>query len=124
MFNLTDIETTAGKELRPLGGPWSFFRRVRILAGGQVIEDIDNYNRTHEMFHILRNPQSRINDYAESFGQFYNCREYDTAGPNAANLRGILPGQSITVLFKPLSGLFAQPKYYHSDTCPSPLNSN
>ena len=111
MFNLTNTDATAGRELRPLGGPWSFFRRVRILAGGQVIEDIDNYNRTHEMFHILTNPQSRINDYAESFGQFYNCREYDTAGCNAQNLRGIPSGQSCTVLFKPLSGLFSQPKY-------------
>ena len=50
MFNLTNTDATAGRELRPLGGAWSFFRRVRILAGGQVIEDIDNYNRPMRCF--------------------------------------------------------------------------
>ena len=40
---------TDDKRLRPLSGPWCFFRRIRILCGGQLIEDFD-YNRTHEMF--------------------------------------------------------------------------
>ena len=29
------------QRLRPLSGPWCFFRRVRLLAGGQVVEDTD-----------------------------------------------------------------------------------
>ena len=32
-------------------GSWGFFRRMRIICGGQIVEDIDYYNRVHEMFH-------------------------------------------------------------------------
>ena len=31
--------------LRPVSGPWCFFRRVRVLCGGAIIDDIDSYNR-------------------------------------------------------------------------------
>ena len=54
MFDLKNTSQVSGALLRPLGGPHSFFRRMRLLCGGQVIEDIDNYNRVHEMLRILR----------------------------------------------------------------------
>jgi hypothetical protein len=38
---------------------------------GTIIEDIDNFNRVSEMFHILQSPQSRLNDSIEGFG--YNA---------------------------------------------------
>ena len=57
MFNLTNNDSNPGHELRPLGGPWSFFRRIRILAGGQVIEDIDNYNKTHDVPYLDKPPK-------------------------------------------------------------------
>ncbi len=57
------------QELRPLGGPWSFFRRVRRLCNGQVIEDIDNYSRVHELFSILTAKDSRDNEEVEGFGK-------------------------------------------------------
>ena len=41
--------TTTDFWLRPLSGPWCFFRRVRILAAGQLAEDIDQYNRLREI---------------------------------------------------------------------------
>ena len=53
MFDLVNMESDSAKELRPLGGPASFFRRMRILCGGQVVEDIDSYNRIHQMFSFL-----------------------------------------------------------------------
>ena len=40
MFTINNLEAGAGKQLRILGGPWSFFRRLRVLCGGTVIEDI------------------------------------------------------------------------------------
>ena len=43
MFDLNNISLTGN--LRPLSGPWSFFRRMRILVAGQLVEDIDQYNR-------------------------------------------------------------------------------
>ena len=58
MFDLKNNESssTGGGYmlLRPLGGPHTFFKRMRILAGGQVIEDISDYNRVHEMFRIVK----------------------------------------------------------------------
>ncbi len=40
----------AAKKLYAVGGPRSFFRRMRILAAGQLVEDIDNYIRIHDVF--------------------------------------------------------------------------
>jgi hypothetical protein len=54
------------KLLSPL--PSNLFRRLRILAGGQVIEDIDFYNRVYNMVHTLLPTERRMNDYAEGFG--------------------------------------------------------
>ncbi len=49
MFNVNNDSTTEAKKLHVVGGPWCFFRRLRILAAGQLVEDIDNYHRIHEM---------------------------------------------------------------------------
>ena len=43
-FTLTNNATGPGQKLRPLAGPWAFFRRIRLLAGGVVCEDIDYSN--------------------------------------------------------------------------------
>ena len=40
MFNIKNMGTIV-QNLRLLGGPWSFFRRVRVLAAGQLVEDVD-----------------------------------------------------------------------------------
>ncbi len=60
MYDLKNVTTntvaTDPKELRPVGGPWCFFRRMRLMAGGTIIEDIDNYARTHQRFHTLVAP--------------------------------------------------------------------
>ena len=114
MFNLQNDDATAGKRLRPISGPHSFFRRLRVLCGGQVVEDIDNYNRVHEMMNNLIATDSRLNDDGEAFGSRYSTHGW-TSGANASvnvdNLKGIGHGESQTVLFKPLSGLLLQNKY-------------
>ena len=118
--NLDSLDSVA---LRPLGGPWSFFRRMRVLAGNQLVEDIDNYNRCHELFSILTSPDSRDNVDAEAFGQRWDIRK-DTGGItdaqeyNKDNFPGIKEGQSRTALFKPLSGLFNQKKMIPLRYCP------
>ena len=107
MFDLQNNETLASnKLLRPLGGPHTFIRRMRILANGAVIEDIDNYNRVHEMFKILNAEDTNKNNDAEAFGQ--KIDKYTNL--DTTTVAGILGGQSQTVLFKPCSGLFNQPK--------------
>ncbi len=107
MFNVSNDSTTEAKKLHVLGGPWCFFRRMRILAAGQLVEDIDNYNRIHEMMNFLVASESRGNQAAEHFGLNWDS-DCDT---NATSYNpGITGGQSLTVLFKPLSGLLNQNK--------------
>ena len=65
MFDLQNTDATAAHRLLPTGGPWSFFSRMRVLAGGQILEDIDMYNRVHAMFNIFSASDSRHNDFAE-----------------------------------------------------------
>ena len=120
MFDLNNVttNTTAGedKELRPAGGPWAFFKRYRLLAGGIIIEYISEYARNHEMFHTLVSPAKRQNDNIEGFGNDPNILRWRGGHPDlptqtALNYRGIPKGGAMTVLFKPLSGLCSQTKY-------------
>ena len=60
MFDVRN-NADAARKLYVLGGPHCFFRRMRILAAGQLVEDIDNYNRIHEMMSILTSSDSRDN---------------------------------------------------------------
>ena len=94
--------------LRPLSGGWSFFRRLRILSGGTIIEDISEFNRCQELFTILINKNSKVNIDAEGFG--LSAWDYTTA-ENIANFPGIPGGQTQTVIFTPLSGILSQSKY-------------
>ena len=67
MFDLRNTVANAAHRLRPIGGPWSFFSRMRVLAGGQILEDIDMHTRVHELFNIFSSSDSGQNDYAEGF---------------------------------------------------------
>ena len=62
---------------------------MRILCAGQIIEDIDNYNRLHEMYHMMKPIEKRTNDGIEGFGT------NDVLGEGAKR----------TVCFTPMSGL-------------------
>ena len=96
--------------LNPL--PANFFRRLRILAGGQVIEDIDFYNRVYNMVHTLLPTERRMNDYAEGFGMpgdannSYGFTTGSTSPPPAIEVNG-----NKVVLFPLMSGLFNQTKF-------------
>ena len=114
MFDLSNTSQVPQRKLRPLGGPHTFFRRMRVLCGGQVIEDIDSYNRVHEMFRVLKAKDANINADAEAFGQQWD--KYTTL--DTTTLDGIKGGEFHTVLFKPCSGLFNQPKMLPIRYCP------
>ena len=64
MFDLqnTNTNATAAKLLRTLQPPGSFFRRLRVGAGGALIEDFD-YIRTHHMLEIMASAQNRERRY-------------------------------------------------------------
>ena len=108
MFNLVNNNTTQTKMLRTISGAWSFWRRIRIMCQGTLIEDFD-YNRTHEMFEVLTSLHNRDNDDIENFG--YRA---DTVEPGVSHtvtsLPGIAGGSHQTVGFKLCSGILNQPK--------------
>jgi len=111
MFDLKNDETAAAdaannKMLRPLGAPWAFFSRMRVLCAGQLVEDIMDYNRIHQMMHYLIAKESRENDAAEAFGFMADSQDAVTTD----NLKGITPQEAQTVMFKPLSGILNQGK--------------
>jgi len=122
-----DVKSNSGTApLRVLGGPYSFFRRMRVLCGNQLVEDIDYYNRTHYMFDILRAQHVRENEDVEGFGedrfdhplvqpffQTNNNAKTNVAYPSGPmesfkdNFVSIPAGGTKTVSFKPLSGLLS-----------------
>ena len=55
-FQLNDLNyDSRGTYIKPLSwNPAMFFRRVRIVAGGQVIEDIDAFNRLSLMLTSIK----------------------------------------------------------------------
>ncbi len=112
-FDVVNNDPNGGaKHLRPLGAVHAFFRRLRITMRGVVIEDIQDYNRVHEMFNILQTVGARANDRAEGFGNNADINQLDTV----ARLPGILNQQ--TVCFKPLCGILMQSKYIPLRYCP------
>ena len=66
-LQFTLVNDDAVKGLRPIGGPHSFFRRVRVLVGCTVVEDIDDANRVAETMNILSPQQVRDNVDMEGF---------------------------------------------------------
>jgi len=92
-------------------GPWVFFRRARLIMGGQVIQDTDFFNRTTHMFHTLKSAERRLNDFAMGFG----CsNETNATFANAVmdTSTQIAVGESIAVGFHPfLLGLFNQASF-------------
>ena len=45
---------------------------MRIIAGNQVVEDFDNYNRVHQMFSKLMSQGARKDEANEGFGYRYD----------------------------------------------------
>ena len=116
--------------LRPVGQPHLFFKRLRVLAGGQVVEDIQDFGRNSELIASLQNDQVRDNDDIQGFGGRFDSndnRELENipgiGGDAAARtamlvqartqqrdllLPAIQAGQSKIVNFRPLCGLLSQ----------------
>ena len=93
---------------------------MRIIAGSQVVEDFDNYNRVHHMFSKLMSQGARRDEANEGFGYRYDdelLTLVNSAGNtaltyevNAANCQGFY--NEMTVGFKLLCGLFLNSNTY------------
>jgi len=139
LVNTATVTGTAGDNvLRPLGAPHLFFKRLRVLAGGQVVEDIQDFGRNSELIASLQNELVRDNNDIQGFGGRYdstmtsNLHDFltvDSAAITPAELyttqRNLLPqitaGKSKIVNFKPLCGLLSQDKYIPLKFCPITL---
>lgn len=92
-----NIKNDSAADITPrVAGPWGMFRRLRILCGGQICEDLDLYGRLHEQFHMMKPTEKRENDAIEGFGEFYVA---------------LSAGAERVVAFTPFSGLLSQDKY-------------
>ena len=129
-FDVKNLSTI--NPLRTLSGPWSFFRRLRVICQGQVIEDIDGYNLVHQMFDVLQSKHVRENQDVEGFGIRFDS-DYgknlidnplikDSGSvvdiPFMVHYLSIQPGKSKTVSFTPLSGIISQSKLIPLKYCP------
>ncbi len=92
---------------KPFGPPLQTeARRLRILCGGQIEEDIDQYGRLHEMYHMMKPSEKRENDSIEGVGD-----------PDE-----IQKEKERVLCFPPLSGLLCQENIVRSNTHRSKLN--
>jgi hypothetical protein len=105
------------KSITPIGHCHGLVRRFRISVRGQIIEDIQDYNRVHHMFNLLQGPQVRLNEACEGFGYTDDAEGLATPG-TLPGIGGSTGAVFQTVMFKPLCGLFQQTKYIPLRYCP------
>lgn len=130
-FELANTAVVEGENenvLRPLGQPHLFFRRLRVLAGGQVVEDIQDFGRNSELLASLQSEFVRDNNDIQGFGSRWDSTnvqaldDFKIVNPTNVTLTNLLAAQrdylpqiapqtSKIVNFKPLCGLFNQSKY-------------
>ena len=106
MYTLVNEDTNVAHLLRPLSGPATFFRRFRVLCGGTVIEDINDWDRMSHVFQILSTDEYTKDSETEGFGFPVYRDGMPIIGGDRE--RGIPGNSQKTVMFKPLSGLFMQ----------------
>ena len=77
-MEIHNTSTTTGSVLKPLSSnPNMWFRRLRILCNGSVVEDIDNYNRLCNMLDVFQTSNKRINDSVAGFGNLSTPFNFD-----------------------------------------------
>jgi len=113
-YTINNTATESGKLLHFLSGPWCVFRRMRVICGGTIIEDVDQYARVCELFHTLSSSAKRRNDSILGFNTssvdlLYNLENKPPLSNSFYQYDGI--SDTKTVMFTPLSGLCNQDKY-------------
>ena len=79
------------------------------MVGGAIIDDVDYYNRVHEMMHVLTSKANRDNDDIEGFNTRWDADTW--YGGDYTNYNGLAPSTKKRISFKPLLGICNQPKY-------------
>ena len=109
-----DLKNDGAQTVRPLGGAHLFFRRARVLVGGAVAEDLQEYNRFHEMMDSLQPDNVRDNTDNHGFGYRWDDKQHkyplNESTWDITSMPGVETGKKQTVCFKPFFGLLNQSK--------------
>ena len=123
--NIGAAEGATLKCIEPLSwNPAVFFRRARILCGGVVVEDIDNFNRLSLMLTALETEEEQNRIAGEGFCNFDHKHATEQQNGSRSTYRLEDYGQGGTVvtsrrvLSKPVFGLFNQCKLLPLRYCP------
>ena len=119
-FTLQNKDTDPAKLLFPVSGAYGFFRRLRVMCGSVVLEDISDYNKVHHLFEIMKSEEERNETDALGFGYHTDEFGFDAEKITSGNANKLaIAGTSQRVVsFKPFCGILNQDKYcllYTSD---------
>eukprot|EP00972_Heterocapsa_arctica_P055498 8188475-Heterocapsa_arctica.AAC.1 len=70
MFQLNNENTLPAVVKRLSWNPAIFFRRCRLIGGGQIVEDTDCFNRLSSMISSLESESEQLSIASEGFGSF------------------------------------------------------
>ena len=93
---------------------------MRVICAGQILEDISDYGRLHQMFHMMKPSEARMNDAIEGFGV---SETLVTTLNNADEASTLAKDEKQTICFTPLSGSFYRINFCPVATAHSNLNS-
>ena len=121
------INNTSGSGLvRPMHwNPAVLFRRARLICGGQVLEDIDEFSRLSIMMTALKSKEEQLEIAIEGFGSFNDHYEVDggivplsTEDDDERNVYRVEDADrsghikiARKAMFKPMFGLLQQDKF-------------
>ena len=88
---------------------------MRVICAGQILEDISDYGRLHQMFHMMKPSEARMNDAIEGFGV---SESLVTTLNNADEASTLAKDEKQTICFTPLSGILTQDKLLPCRYCP------
>ena len=94
--------------MQPLGGPHIWISRLKVLCQGQLVEQIDDYNRIYEMMTRLSPVAHQQQQAAQGFGL---ADPFPQNWANLRDMRRIPPGTGKTVCCPILSGLTSQNRF-------------
>ena len=80
MFDVMSTDGDITQLLRPIGYCHGFFRRLRISVRGQIVEDIQDFNRVSHMFDSLEHAETRLNGMYEGFGYLDDTDQLEEIG--------------------------------------------
>ena len=62
------VRSKIATNLKPLTGPWSFFKRVSVTCSGASVEAVLYFNRISELLDRFHSKEKRLNTHAMGFG--------------------------------------------------------